>query len=31
MQKEGVLRQKRGMLVIQRLDLLSAAASADED
>jgi CRP/FNR family transcriptional regulator, cyclic AMP receptor protein len=31
MQKEGVLRQKRGMLVIQRLDLLSAAASADDD
>jgi CRP-like cAMP-binding protein len=31
MQKEGVLRQKRGMLVIQRLDLLSAAASADDE
>ncbi|MEH2523981.1 MULTISPECIES: Crp/Fnr family transcriptional regulator [unclassified Bradyrhizobium] len=31
MQKEGVLRQKRGMLVIRRLDLLSAAASAADE
>ena len=31
MQKDGVLRQKRGLLVIQRVDLLSAAASADDD
>jgi len=31
MQKDGVLRQKRGLLVIQRVDLLSAAASAADD
>jgi CRP-like cAMP-binding protein len=31
MQKDGVLRQKRGLLIIQRVDLLSALASADDD
>lgn len=31
MQKDGVLRQKRGLLIVQRLDLLSAAASAEDD
>jgi CRP/FNR family transcriptional regulator, cyclic AMP receptor protein len=31
LQKDGVLRQKRGVLVIQRVDLLSAAASAADD
>jgi hypothetical protein len=31
LQKDGVLRQKRGLLVIRRVDLLSAAASADEE
>jgi CRP/FNR family cyclic AMP-dependent transcriptional regulator len=31
LQKDGVLRQKRGLLVIQRVDLLSAAAAVDDD
>ena len=31
MQKDGVLRQKRGLLIIRRVDLLSALASADDD
>jgi len=31
MQKDGVLRQKRGLLIIQRVDLLSALASGDDD
>jgi CRP/FNR family transcriptional regulator, cyclic AMP receptor protein len=31
LQKEGVLRQKRGLLVIQRLDVLSAAATVEDD
>jgi CRP/FNR family cyclic AMP-dependent transcriptional regulator len=31
LQKDGVLRQKRGLLVIRRVDLLSAAASADDE
>lgn len=31
MQKSGILRQKRGILVIQRLDLLAQAASSEDD
>jgi CRP-like cAMP-binding protein len=31
LQKAGVLSQKRGLLVIRRIDLLSAAASAADD
>lgn len=31
MQQEGILRQNRGLLVIQRMDLLSDAAVADDE
>jgi hypothetical protein len=31
LQKDGILHQKRGLLIIHRVDLLSALASADDD
>jgi hypothetical protein len=31
LQKAGILSQKRGLLVIRRIDMLSATASAADD